>query len=117
MAEFDPNLIKLGENSLLVGKANAPEIFADGMSQMLMGTPVSRVIFHTTLESYSERAPEVRRAAAILVMPTGQLVEFALNILHAVKENEQRFLAGNAELERKWGELVKNLDVDLVKES
>lgn len=105
------NTKKIGEGVVLTGRATAPEIYVEGVTQMLMGAPVSRLIFHTTMDSATDGDVEVRKAAVVLSLPTGALVDIALKILEAVKSNQDRYIGTNQAVVDKWAEQVRTLSV------
>jgi len=84
-------------DGFVLDKTAAPEIFADGVSQVLTGYPVSRVVFHTVLEPAGSGTKELRKASAILTMPTVSLIETARKLLALAKEAEDQLKQFNAE--------------------
>jgi hypothetical protein len=74
----------------LTGVESAPSTYADGISQVALGYPVSRVfLFHSTMPSSSAGAQkEARKITQILLIPTVQLVEACKNILGLAKALE-----------------------------
>lgn len=79
---------------------SAPHIFAEGVSQVFMGVPNTKVLLHTLVEPGSEEKQEVRRAIGWVVMPTSTWLEVAQLILNqAVHARDQMgaFADSNAE--------------------
>lgn len=102
----DPTAVIDGGAFLLVGKSSAQEVFSDGISQVLLGYPVSRLVMHTILEPASEEAKEVRRAAVVLTMPTMTLIDTALMILRVCKQGEDQLVGFNSQQGAKISELL-----------
>lgn len=68
-----------------------PEIYADDVSQVLMGVPVSKVVFHTVTgtgdgEAGKPDADELKRRVLQLAIPTASLLHFARNVLSSAGE-------------------------------
>jgi hypothetical protein len=61
-----------------------PELFVDGVSQIAVAMPVTRIVFHATVppQELSEvgKTPEQRVAKLSLVIPTAALMELVANI-------------------------------------
>ncbi len=58
-----------------------PELFADGISQIAVGMPVTRVLFHAVIPPNELGAKVEQRIAKLsLVIPTASLLEFVANI-------------------------------------
>ncbi len=70
---------------------NLPAIFADGISQAMVGLPVSKVVFHSL--QIGDGGVEQRKAVMELVIGTPALVEFCRNVLSITQQNEQQILA------------------------
>ncbi len=58
-----------------------PELFADGISQIHLGMPVSRILFHAVIPPQeSGEKVEQRIAKLSLVIPTNSLLDLVVNI-------------------------------------
>jgi len=68
---------------------HTPEIYADGLSGILVGFPTLKMSFHTVL-SYGES--EVRRNCAVITMDVHAALDMAFDILDSCKENEEQLL-------------------------
>lgn len=64
-----------------------PEIFCDGMSQLLLGVNVSKVTFHTVTNTNREESSETKKAVLTLIMTTPALVSTCKRILEAAKKS------------------------------
>ncbi|MBR8151649.1 hypothetical protein [Burkholderia vietnamiensis] len=62
------------------------EIYADGVSEIQVGMPVSRIIFHSVINPSINNKSEERRANLSLVIPTNQLMELVANIASATSQ-------------------------------
>ncbi|AIO31124.1 hypothetical protein DM39_1541 [Burkholderia cenocepacia] len=72
------------------------ETYVDGISNVSMGYPLSKVMLHTIRppEVQGQPAIEVREAVVRLVIPTGNLLEFAFNILKGAAESKAALASG-----------------------
>ena len=73
----------------LVNRLNVPESYADGLAQLMVGFPITKLVFHSLLEPKQNDGTEVRKATQSLSIPTIAAIEMALLILSACKQNEQ----------------------------
>lgn len=72
----------------LVISDNMPEIFTDGISQLLMGFPISKVTFHSVVTAPdSAEQVEQRKAVLSLAMSTPVLLELCRNVLFAAQSS------------------------------
>lgn len=74
-------------DSPIVNINEMPEIFCDGMSQLLMGVNVSKVVFHTVTNANGEESSETKKAALTLIMTTPALIRTCKRILEAAKKS------------------------------
>ncbi|AOI60372.1 hypothetical protein [Burkholderia diffusa] len=76
------------------------ETYVDGISNVSMGYPLSKVMLHTNRppEVQEQPAVEVREAVVRLVIPTGSLLEFALNILKGAAESRDALVSGSNQM-------------------
>ena len=74
----------------LLRDPQAVRLYCDGMSQFLLGFPISRVLLHDLVErnATDPSEPEVRHVVGEIVMPTAGLIDMAKNILAAVSQNK-----------------------------
>ena len=72
-----------------VDSYHTPEIYADGLSGVLIGFPTLKMSFHTVL-SYGDT--EVRRKCAVITMDVHTALDMAFDILQSCKENEEQLL-------------------------
>lgn len=79
-----------GEHFVLLDRFKAPEIYADGVSQLLIGYPMVKITFHTVLES---GVKEIRKACATLTMDAPSALDMAFDILDACKHSEEEMLS------------------------
>jgi len=58
-----------------------PELFVDGISQIALGMPVTRILFHASIPPQEQGEKIEQRVAKLsLVIPTAALMEFVANI-------------------------------------
>jgi hypothetical protein len=72
-----------------VDSYHTPEIYADGLSGILVGFPTLKMSFHTVLSSGEA---EVRRNCAVITMDMHSALDMAFDILESCKENEEQLL-------------------------
>ena len=89
-----PNTVE-NEAFILEGRIAAPEIFVDGWSQVLVGYPLTKVVFHTLVQPSGPDTKEIRKVAMTMTIPLAQAIQFAQTILSYCKNGEQQ-LAGTA---------------------
>jgi hypothetical protein len=77
---------------VLTGRLTAQEHFVEGLTQMFFGFPLTKILFHTTIEPKSENAPEMRKASQYLTMPTITVIELAHLILTTAKQSEEHLM-------------------------
>jgi hypothetical protein len=73
-----------------VRTAATPTIYAEGLSQLLVGVPSCRLLLHSFAAAAQGDEPETRQIACELVMPTSSLIEMTLLLLkhlHSAKGN------------------------------
>jgi len=88
----------------LVIPDDLPEVYADDLSHVMMGIPISKVIFHSVSSSANipangapPRQLEVREAVLQMTMPTLALVNFAKNVLAVASQNDALVKQGLAQ--------------------
>jgi hypothetical protein len=71
-----------------------PYLNVDGVTQIQMGFPNSRILFHVTTNAPSPTEVEKRLAIANLSINTAGLAEFCLNVLMALIQNKGQLESG-----------------------
>ena len=94
-----------------IAKAGLPTIYVEGLSQMLVGFPNSRLMLYSFAERDANNpgAPELRHVACELVMPTSALIEIAQNILNSLAANKAILENVQSEWLAKLGALMSSL--------
>ncbi|MFM0326068.1 hypothetical protein [Caballeronia glebae] len=59
---------------------STPEVYADGASEIQLGMPMSKILFHSMIKPGDGQTPEERIARLTLVLPTSTLLELVANI-------------------------------------
>lgn len=99
----------LPTNFVNVNNGNKPTIYVEGVSNMFIGFPNSKIVFFEGAERHSngDITTDVRNVACTLVMPTSMLIELAQLSLTNVVNNK----ATLADLQRQWnGNLTHQFD-------
>lgn len=83
------DIAKAAEKVVYTDTYHTPEIYADGLSGILVGFPTMKISLHTVL-SYGDS--EVRRNCAVITMDVHSALDMAFDILDSCKENEEQLL-------------------------
>lgn len=69
---------------------SVPSIYVEGVSQMLIGFPNSRILLHSLSQKdpANANAPEIRTMACELIIPTTAMLEMARGILSTMSVNK-----------------------------
>lgn len=94
------------ENFVLSGRLSAPEVYVDGLSQMVMFGAIAKLVLHSVAFPQTSDNPEIRKAVQTLSMPVLHAVELANFILKAAKDSEDRLMR---ELGEEQAQKVKSM--------
>lgn len=94
---------------VLRGKGQATEIYSDGLSQFMLGYPLSRLVFHTVNEPATTERKEQRKANLVLTMPTQLLLEAAKLVMDSSAANKDTLLTMSTEQAEKLSATVAQL--------
>lgn len=102
------------KKSELVVPQNMPEIYADGFSAMMIGYPMSKIIFHSISMSLGSSDDEIekRTGVAQVVLPTHSLIEFAKHILGSIEANKSGVISSVHQYQGAVLSLISNADAD-----
>jgi hypothetical protein len=81
---------------VIYNKTNAPEIYVDGMSNMMLGFHSVKMSLHSVVDSGSEETKEIRKVVATLTMDTAAAIDMAFDILESCKFAEAGLMDGAA---------------------
>ena len=84
----------------LTGRLTAPEVYVDGWSQLLVGMPIPKIVFHSMVEPQGANPKETRRVAATLSINTFLAIQLAQAILAGCKANEGQVVGAGEEFVR-----------------
>ena len=86
-------------------------LYVEGLSQMLLGFPVSRLLFFSLAErdASNPSAPEMRQIACELIIPTASLIELAQHVLANVASNKAPIEAAKLEWIGKFDGLMSSM--------
>jgi len=72
---------------------NMPEMFTDGISNVLMGNTISKLTFHSITNPAPQNSDEVevRKGVLLLTIPTPVLLEMCRNILTSAQSSIDAF--------------------------
>lgn len=99
---------------ILLRDPKTVRLYCDGMSQFMLGFPVSRLLLHDLVERNADApgAPEVRHVVGEIIMPTAGLIDMAKNILAAVGQNKAVLLKIEADFSAQLRTSVQAIDGD-----
>ena len=90
----------------IIRPSTAPTIYVDGVSQLMVGYPNSRLILASLLHRAQDNgtSEHMHHVGCELVMPTTALIEIAQSILGNLAQGKPELLAASAE----WMEKVSD---------
>lgn len=94
-----------------VAPGGVPSIYVEGVNQMMVGFPVSRLTFYHMAERGPQSPVEIRHGACELVMPTSALIEMARLILSNLSANKNVIESAKSEWYGKVDQLMATLNV------
>ncbi|CAH1385686.1 hypothetical protein [Candidatus Nitrotoga sp. M5] len=80
------------EQFVLKGRLTADDLYVDGLSQITFGFPVTKLLFHTIIETRSAINLEKRIARQYMTIPTVAAIELAHLILTIAKKSEAQLM-------------------------
>jgi hypothetical protein len=92
-------------------RMNIPSIYVEGLSQLMVGFPNSRLFLHSIAQR-DLNVPggmETRQLACELVMSTSAMIEMAQTIIHALVQNQTQLEAAKLEWLGKLEMLTRTL--------
>lgn len=91
---------------------NMPEIFADGISHILMGNPMSKLTFHSVTNfSFDDDASETRVGVLRLTIPTPSLLELCRNILLTAQSSLEHLSSNGEKIDIQIKNLIEGIDI------
>jgi len=98
---------------ILFGRSSAPENFSEGLSYLMFGYPIVKILLHTVREPKSEDELEIRTAQQYLTMPTVAAIQLADKILSSAKKFESRLIEDLPARDRSMVvEILKHYELD-----
>ena len=95
-----------------------PSFYVEGVSQIVVGAPNSRLILHSFVEKSQTPAGsnEVRHIACELIMPTAVILEIAQNLINQIAQNKDAIRSNIRQLAEKSDNLFAAVEtIDLLK--
>lgn len=106
---IEKTAVNMGETRAIdyLDSDSMPEIFADGLSGVLLGYPTMKMTFHSVL---SAGESEIRRNSLVLTMDVHSALEMALDILELCKDSEEQLMhMASTAVPSKLKELLKKV--------
>lgn len=75
---------------VLLNRTSAPEVFAEGFTQVMIGVPMSKVVLHSVVDPKEGDGKELRRTVQTLTVPTISLLELATLVTTLCKQSEEQ---------------------------
>ena len=100
-----------GLNFDLVCSDNLQEIFTDGVSEVMLGYPTSKVLFHTVTTLNTINIPEQRQAVFRMTMNTATLLEMCRNILAAAVDNKEQFPLMSQQFNERFIQILDDVEI------
>lgn len=89
-----------------------PEVFTDGISQMLMGVPVSKLTFHSvTNPADPSSGIEQRTGVLRLIIPTPVLLEMCRNILSGAHSSLDAFSDAGKQIDTRVRTIMNGVSI------
>lgn len=76
----------------VIGREEARDVFVDGMAEIMSGPTISKISFHTTINSNAKE--ETRKIALRLVMSTDAMLKMVENFQSAIHVNKEAIIRG-----------------------
>lgn len=96
----------------LVINDEMPEMFTDGISQALMGVPITKLTFHSVTKAFgSDNAVEQRTGVLRLVIPTPVLLEMCRNILLGAQTSLDAFADAGKQIDLRVRTLMSGVSI------
>lgn len=94
-------------NTTLLRSDSTPTIYVEGVSQVMIGIPNSRMIFHDHIQRQETNGnrEEVRHIALEVVMPTSAIIDMVSNLTAQLVQSRDKYAVANAE----WTELTNRM--------
>lgn len=73
---------------VLLNRTSSPEVFAEGISQVMIGVPLTKIVLHSIVEPKDGANKEIRRTVQTLSIPTIAAVELANIVMSLCKQSE-----------------------------
>jgi hypothetical protein len=94
-------------NTTLLRSDSIPTVYVEGVSQVMIGIPNSRMIFHDHIQRQEAdgNREEVRHIALEVVMPTSAIIDMVTNLTAQLVQSRDKYVVANAE----WTELTTRM--------
>ena len=90
MDRNDFDIKEVNPTLTILDRLTAPNVYADGIAQIMIGFPISKIVFHTIYEPKTDSSGEIRKCVQTLSIPTVSALEMARHILGAAKQSEAK---------------------------
>jgi hypothetical protein len=95
----------------VIFQGNPPSIYAEGMSQLMLGFPNSRVMLFSMASRHPDQpnSPTIQNLACELVMPTPALIDMCKTVLKHAVEATPSLRAGGDQWLAQVNDMLDNL--------
>lgn len=96
---------------ILQGADAAPRIFVEGMSQLLLGYPLSRIVLHHSSQPPADplASGEIRQIACELIIPTIGMLDMARYIIAGASQTQDQLGQIHNDFGVKLGEMIASV--------
>jgi len=97
----------------LIVSDDMPEFFADGISHMLMGNPITKLTFHSVTNPArpNNDGVEHRKGVLLLTMPTAVLLEVCRNILSSAQSSIDNLSEGGKKIDARILKIMDGVNI------
>lgn len=98
----------------LVINDNMPEMFTDGISNMLMGNTISKLTFHSVTNPAHQDSDNIeqRKGVLLLTVPTPVLLELCRNILATAQSSIDAFSDAGTKTDTQVRNIMKGVNIE-----
>jgi hypothetical protein len=85
-------------------------IYVEGITQMSIGFPNSRLLMHSFTEKKAVDGQEIRHIACELIMPTAGIVELAQNLINQLAQHKESIINTGRAYANTYDNIFKSLE-------
>ena len=90
-----------------------PEIFTDGISHVLMGSPISKLTFHSVTNPADTETAEQRKGVLLLTISTPVLLELCRNILLTAQTSVDKLSSNGMKIDDQVKRIMEGVQIEV----